>query len=120
MGDQWEPFESYNIDRANQPGMVPRVMKLLEAFGMAAIPPSDLERITVPTTLVWGRHDRAIPLKVAETASARFGWPLVILEDSADDPPMAEPEALARAINGGAAFRPNSPREARRDIGGRR
>jgi pimeloyl-ACP methyl ester carboxylesterase len=98
MGDNWAPFESYNLDRATAPGVLPRVMKLMEEFGTAAIPPRELERITVPTTLVWGRHDRAIPLTVAETASARFGWPLVIIEDSADDPPMDQPEALAKAV----------------------
>lgn len=100
MGDQWAPFESYNIERANAPGVVPMVMKLMEEFGMSAIPPKDLERITVPTTLVWGRHDRAILLKVAETASARFGWPLVIVEDSAADTSMDQPEAVAKVVRG--------------------
>jgi pimeloyl-ACP methyl ester carboxylesterase len=99
MGEQWAPFESYNIDRATAPGAIPTVMKLMEQFGMAAIPPKELERITVPVTLVWGRHDRAIPLKVAETASARFGWPLVIIEDSAADTPLDQPEAVAKVIN---------------------
>jgi pimeloyl-ACP methyl ester carboxylesterase len=98
MGDQWAPFESYNIDRATAPGVLPMVMKLMEEFGMSAIPPKELERITVPTTLVWGRHARAIPLTVAETASERFGWPLVIIEDSANDPPMDQPEAVARVV----------------------
>jgi ubiquinone/menaquinone biosynthesis C-methylase UbiE len=52
----------------------------------------------VPTTLIWGRHDRATPLAVAEAASARFGWPLHVIENANDDPPVEQPEALLRVL----------------------
>jgi ubiquinone/menaquinone biosynthesis C-methylase UbiE len=52
----------------------------------------------VPTTLIWGRHDRATPLSVAEAASARYGWPLKVIENCNDDPPVEQPEALLRAL----------------------
>jgi pimeloyl-ACP methyl ester carboxylesterase len=65
---------------------------------MPAIPPPDLARITVPTTLIWGRHDLATPLSVAEAASARYGWPLHVIENANDDPPVEQPEALLRAL----------------------
>ena len=45
----------------------------------------------MPTTLIWGRHDLATPLRVAEAASARYGWPLHVIEDAADDPPVERP-----------------------------
>ena len=59
---------------------------------------ADLARIKVPTTLIWGRHDRATPLSVAEEASARFGWPLHVIENCNDDPPVEQPEELLRAL----------------------
>jgi pimeloyl-ACP methyl ester carboxylesterase len=75
-------------------------------FGMAAIPESTLARISVPTTLIWGRHDLATPLRVAEAASRAFGWPLYVVEDAADDPALEQPEAflavLRTAIGEGA------------------
>jgi hypothetical protein len=33
---------------------------------MSTIPPADLERIDSPTSVIWGRHNLATPLKVAE------------------------------------------------------
>ena len=65
---------------------------------MPAISTGDLARIATPTTLIWGRHDRATPLAVAEAASARFGWPLHVIESCNDDPPVEQPEALLRAL----------------------
>ena len=38
-----------------------RARQPMEQFGMPAIPPADLARIAVPTTLIWGRHDLATP-----------------------------------------------------------
>ena len=52
----------------------------------------------MPTTLIWGRHDRATPLSVAEAASARYGWPLQVIENCNDDPPVEQPEALLRTL----------------------
>ena len=61
-------------------------------FGLPAIPPAELARIAVPTTLIWGRHDRATRLQIAEAASARYGWPLHVIENAGDDPPLEQPE----------------------------
>jgi pimeloyl-ACP methyl ester carboxylesterase len=60
-----------------------------------------LGRITVPTTVIWGRHDLATPLRVAEAASARYGWQLHVIEEAADDPTLDQPEAFLRALNEG-------------------
>ena len=54
--------------------------------------------IAVPTTLIWGRHDLATRLSIAEAASARYGWPLHVIENAADDPPIEQPEAFVRAL----------------------
>jgi pimeloyl-ACP methyl ester carboxylesterase len=98
MGDRWEPFVSYNLDRARAPGSSAGG-RLMRELGLPRIPPEDLERITVPTTLIWGRHDRANRVRVAEDASARYGWPLHVIEECADDPPRDEPAAFLEVLN---------------------
>jgi pimeloyl-ACP methyl ester carboxylesterase len=94
----WEAFEAYNLERARTPTVQVALGSLMEVFGVPAIPGHVLERIRVPTTLVWGRHDRATALSGAEAASARFGWPLEVIEDCGDDPPVEAPEAFVRTL----------------------
>jgi FAD/FMN-containing dehydrogenase/pimeloyl-ACP methyl ester carboxylesterase len=96
MGDRWAPFEAYNLDRATAPDGMTAVGALMERYGVPAI--EDLGQITMPVALVWGRRDLATPLAVAEAASARYGWPLHVIEDCADDPPIEQPAALVRAL----------------------
>jgi ubiquinone/menaquinone biosynthesis C-methylase UbiE len=98
MGERWVAFEAYNLERARTPSVQAALGALIEQFGMPAISATDLARIAVPTTLIWGRHDRATPLAVAEDASARYGWPLQIIENANDDPPVEQPEAVVRAL----------------------
>ena len=98
MGDDWEPFAAYNIDRARRPNAQAALGALMEQFGLAAIPLDELARIDVPTTLIWGRHDRATDLAVAEAVAARRRWPLRVIDDCGDDPPVERPEALVREL----------------------
>ena len=98
MGERWQPFEAYNLDRARTPSVQATVATLMEHFGMPEIPASDLARIEVPTSLIWGRHDRATPLAVAEEARARFKWPLQVIENCNDDPPVEQPDALLHTL----------------------
>ncbi|MDQ5833289.1 MAG: alpha/beta fold hydrolase [Actinomycetota bacterium] len=98
MGERWEQFEAYNVDRAQTPGVMAALGSLMGQFGMPPIASEDLAGIAVPTTLIWGRHDLATRLSVAEAASARYGWPLHVIEDCADDPPIEQPEAFLRAL----------------------
>ena len=100
MGERWEPFEAYNLERARTPSVQTALAALMEQLGGPAIPPADLARIAVPTILIWGRHDLATPLSVAEAASTRYGWPLHVIENCNDDPPVEQPEALLRALRG--------------------
>jgi pimeloyl-ACP methyl ester carboxylesterase len=55
---------------------------MLRELGTKVIAPEELARIAVPTTLIWGRHDRVMRLRIAEAASARYGWPLQVIEDA--------------------------------------
>jgi pimeloyl-ACP methyl ester carboxylesterase len=97
MGERWEPFVSYNLDLARAPS-AKAAGRLMRELGVPRIPPEDLARIAAPTTLIWGRHDRANRPQIAEAASARYGWPLHVIEDCADDPPRDQPEAFLEAL----------------------
>jgi pimeloyl-ACP methyl ester carboxylesterase len=98
MGGQWEDLKAYNLDRARDPALHGTQQTIMEQFGFPAIPSSELERIMVPTALIWGRHDLATPLPVAEAASDRFGWPLFVIENAGDDPPMEQPDAFVETL----------------------
>lgn len=98
VGDRWRWITAYDLDLARAPGLKATQEALMEQFGFPAISPADLARIAAPTTLVWGRHDLATPLSVAQAASARHGWPLEVIEDAGDDPPTEQPEAFLRAL----------------------
>jgi pimeloyl-ACP methyl ester carboxylesterase len=98
MGESWEWLRAYNLDRARATKLHAAQHSLMTQFGMAAIPSAELELITIPTTLIWGRHDLATQLATAEAASARYGWPLLVIENAADDPPIEQPEAFLSAL----------------------
>ncbi len=99
MGASWEAFEAYNLDRVATPSVQSALGTLMEQFGGPPIAPADLERIDVPTTLIWGRHDLATALPVAEAASSRYGWPLHVIENCGDDPPVERPQAFLAALH---------------------
>jgi pimeloyl-ACP methyl ester carboxylesterase len=101
MGAGWELIRAYNLDRARTASLHATQQSLMQQFGLPPISPSSLEGITVPTALIWGRHNLAIPLAVAEAASERYGWPLHIIEDCADDPPVEQPDAFLKALDRG-------------------
>jgi pimeloyl-ACP methyl ester carboxylesterase len=98
MGDRWAPFKAYNIDRARSPRVQKAMGVLMRQVGLPAIPRVELAGITVPVSLIWGRHDRANRLRIATAANERFGWPLHVIEDAADDPPVEQPGAFADAL----------------------
>lgn len=97
MGDRWETFVSYNVQLARSPKSK-AAGRLFRELGLPRIPPEELDRIGVPTALVWGRHDRALPLRIAEAASERYGWPLHVVEEAAADPFRDRPRAFLRAL----------------------
>jgi len=97
MGEHWGPFSAYNVELASDPASKLRG-RMLKQVGIPRIPPRDLERIEVPTTLIWGREDRANRLRIPERAAARYGWPLRVIDDCADDPPRDRPEQFLAAL----------------------
>lgn len=94
LGERWQDFEDYNVQSAGLSGLRDCLPTLLRLFAERAIPAALLQSIAVPTRLIWGRHDRATPLSVAEDAGKRYGWPLHVIENANDDPPIEQPEAM--------------------------
>ncbi|WP_265111209.1 alpha/beta fold hydrolase [Halosolutus halophilus] len=112
MGDDWEPFLAYNLDRSRTPSVKAAMRTLIKEVGVSPISSERLDRITVPTTLIWGRDDRAIRLEIAEDASARYGWPLRVIDDAGDDPKLEQPKAFLEALHGAIDGDPNSRRRS--------
>jgi pimeloyl-ACP methyl ester carboxylesterase len=98
MQETWDLLRSFTLDRMDDRALQSQAQSLLAAFGMTPMATEELAAITVPTTLVWGREDLATRLQVAETASARFGWPLHVIDRAGDDPPLEQPRAFTRAL----------------------
>ena len=97
MGQRWEASQAYNLDRARTPSVRAANRRMLRELGTKTIPPQDLARIAVPTSLIWGRQDRVMRLRIAEAASARYGWPLHVIEDAGHFS-MEQPEAFRAAL----------------------
>jgi pimeloyl-ACP methyl ester carboxylesterase len=73
-------------------------MRQLIKIGMKRISDTELQRITVPTALLWGRHDRMTALRLAEGTSARLGWPLHVIDDAGHVPHIEQPNAFLSAL----------------------
>jgi len=97
LGDRWEASQAYNLDRARTPSVRAANRRLLRELGTRTIPPQELARIAVPTSLIWGRHDRVMRLRIAEAASARYGWPLHVVEDAGHFS-LEQPQAFRAAL----------------------
>jgi pimeloyl-ACP methyl ester carboxylesterase len=96
-GDWLGAFTEYLRSRAATPH-VRRAMRQIVRAGTARVPDAELDRLRAPVALVWGRHDRFVPLTLAERASRRHGWPLHAIERSGHVPHIERPAAFVAAI----------------------
>lgn len=99
MEGDLELLEAYALELAQGPDLKRALRALMPAFAMTPIPPEGLERLDVPTTLIWGRDDLQVRLRTAEVASDRYGWPLHVIDDCADDPAVEQPRAFLEALS---------------------
>lgn len=95
--DWYAAFDAYVRERAAVPHVKRTMRQLIEA-GAKQLPPEELKRIAVPTTLLWGRHDRAVPLQLGAAASNRLGWPLQVVDGVGHAPHIEAPEAFLAAL----------------------
>jgi pimeloyl-ACP methyl ester carboxylesterase len=98
MGERYEWMAAYALDRFRTSSVKAAMRSLFRELA-STIPPEDLDRIAVPTTLIWGRHDVGMRLNVAEAASLRYGWPLHVIENARDDPAVEQPAAFLEALH---------------------
>jgi 2-hydroxymuconate-semialdehyde hydrolase len=101
---RFEAFADYTMARAGQPH-VKKTMRELVAAETKPIPEAGLRQIDVPTSLLWGRHDRMVPLRVGEAAAARYGWPLHVIEGAAHAPHIERPDAFVDTLAAAIATR---------------
>jgi 2-hydroxymuconate-semialdehyde hydrolase len=90
-------FLAYMVARQAVPH-VKQMMRWLIRAGTVRIADSELRRIEVPTTLLWGRQDRMVPVGLAERAQASFGWPLSVIDDSGHVPFLERPDEFVGAL----------------------
>ena len=57
----------------------------------------------MPVALIWGRNDRVMRFRIAEEASARFGWPLYLLDDCGHVSSVERPQAFVEALHAAVA-----------------
>lgn len=108
MDGRMELLEAYALERARTPTLKAALRSLMPQLGVPPIPPADLASIAVPTILIWGRDDLQVRLRIAEAASARYGWPLHVIDDARDDPAIEQPGAFLEALRAGLpAAEPN-------------
>jgi len=100
LAERWDPFVQYTLDRARSATGKTALRVMMRELAVPAINPADLERMDVRTALIWGRHDPVNRLRIAEAASTRYGWPLHVIDDAGDDPPIEQPDAFLRALRG--------------------
>lgn len=98
MGKNWKPFMAYNLECARDKDRKAAMQSLMKELGTPKIPDEKLKSIEVPTALIWGRHDKANKLRIAQKASKKYGWPLHIIEETRDDPKLERPEAFTNAL----------------------
>lgn len=96
---EWfDAFNAYTMARGAVPH-VKRTMHQLIKIGTKQIPYTELQRIKVPTTLLWGRHDRMASLRLAEAASSKLGWPLHVIDDAGHVPHIEQPEGFLHVLD---------------------
>lgn len=102
-GEHWVAFEEYHIDRASQPSVGAANRDLLRKMAVRRIPSDQLRKIDVPAALIWGRNDRIMRFRIAEKASAQFGWPLYPIDNCGHVPHVEHSEAFVEALHAAIA-----------------
>lgn len=93
----FDAFSEYSLARAQAANVRITLGHLFRTLAKE-MPRDELTRIGVPTALVWGRHDRMVPFHMAESASARYHWPLLAVDGAGHVPHIERPEKFVDAL----------------------
>lgn len=99
FGETWDDLRAYALDRAQTDQNDAALKSMMPRVGMPPVSAVDRDRIAAPVTLIHGRDDLQVPLRAAERASRRHGWPLHVIEECRDDPAAEQPEAFVAALH---------------------
>ena len=108
LGERWTAVADYALDRARTPAMGAAMGGLVPELVLPAIPPADLARIAVPTSLL-GRQDRQVRWRWPG-GQHPHGWPLQVTTGSrrpATEQPGGIPAALRRRAGTAARAGPD-------------
>lgn len=103
LGDKWPLFIAYGSDRLTTASVQAANRTLLRSVGTPRIADTDLDEIVDPVTLIWGRDDRVMKLRIAESGHTRFGWPLHVLDACGHASNMDQPDAFVDALQAAIA-----------------
>lgn len=98
FGARWDDVRDYALASAQDPAAQSALRDLVRHLGLPPIPRADLDRITVPTTLIHGRDDLQVDVDLARHAGEHHGWPLHVIDDCRDDPAAEQPDAFLTAL----------------------
>ena len=62
------------------------------------VPDAELQRIEIPTELIWGRHDRMVPLRVGRPQARSTAGRFHVIEDAGHVPHIEQPDAFLAAL----------------------
>ncbi len=102
----FDAFSEYTLARARVPEVKATMGRLVRTQAKE-IPGDELAQIRVPMALLWGRHDRMAPRRMAEEAAARHRWPLFVVDGSAHVPHIEQPRRFVDVL-GEACATPKS------------
>lgn len=99
IAEKWDAFMAYNLDCTRNDKLKAAMQTLMKEIGIPRIPEEELAKINVPTALIWGKHDKANKIKIAEDASRNFNWPLFVIDNTRDDPKLERPQAFVETLH---------------------
>ncbi|HYI58589.1 MAG TPA: alpha/beta hydrolase [Microlunatus sp.] len=99
LAPRWTPYAEYAVEQAADQRVQVAIGGLLGLYGATPIPTETWAAIEVPVSLIWGRHDAATPVGVAERAATVHGWSLRVIEGAGDDPALDRPAEFLAALD---------------------
>lgn len=103
-----EMVEGYLLSVKHHPLTLLDAFKLTEGFKMEM-----LEKITSPALMIWGSHDRWVPISIGHEISKTRGWDVRIIENAGHLPHEEKPGEFIQILHQFLAH--ISPREVKAD-----